>query len=282
MDTGKLQISQALVGKLEQVEIEAWKDFYNSAPRDALASCGVKLIRVSSGFFFIASGVDTLALNRVIGLGVIEPLTEKILDKAIAFYKEAHAPRFFIQLHPDVVTPEIKQMLDTKGFQHHNNWVKMYRDTTPLPPLETNMRVEEITSKDAPVFATIFIRGFEWSDFLQSWAQSVVGRRGWRHYLAYDGAAPVATGAFFTWGQHAWVDFASTLPQARGRGAQAVLVARRIADAKQAGCNWLVVETAEDTAKRPAPSFRNMIRYGFQVAYVRPNYVYYCDKGDGK
>ena len=282
MDTGKLPISQDLVGKLEQVEVEAWRDFYNSAPRDALQACGVKLIKASSGFFFIASGVDTLALNRVVGLGLSEPLTEETLDKAIAFYKKARAPRFFVQLHPELVTPEVKQMLQAKGFQHHNNWVKMYRDTAPLPPLETSMRVEEIKSNDAPVFATILIRGFEWSDFLQSWAQSVVGRRGWRHYLAYDGSAPVATGAFFIWGQHAWINFASTLPQARGRGAQAVLVARRILDARQAGCNWLVVETAEDTAQRPAPSFRNMIRYGFQTAYVRPNYIYYCDGVDSK
>jgi GNAT superfamily N-acetyltransferase len=278
MDTGKIQIAPDLVGKLEQVEMQAWRDFYNSAPRDALESCGVKLIKEASGFFFIASGVDTLALNRVVGLGIEEQLTEASLDKAIAFYRKAGVPRFFVQLHPEIVTPDVKRVLKKKGFTHHNNWVKLYRDTTPLPPVDTNMTIEEINSKDAPLFATILIRGFEWSDFLQSWAQAVVGRNSWRHYLAYDGAAPVATGAFYTWGQHAWIDFASTLPKARGQGAQAALVARRIVDAKQAGCNWLVVETAEDTPQKPAPSFRNMVRYGFQTAYVRPNYIYYCDK----
>jgi hypothetical protein len=36
----------------------------------------------------------------------------------------------------------------------------------------------------------------------------------------------------------------------------------------------LVVETAEDTPEKGAPSFRNMLRFGFQVAYVRPNFIY--------
>jgi hypothetical protein len=34
------------------------------------------------------------------------------------------------------------------------------------------------------------------------------------------------------------------------------------------------VETAEDTVQRDAPSFRNMQRLGFEVAYARPNYLW--------
>jgi hypothetical protein len=52
------------------------------------------------------------------------------------------------------------------------------------------------------------------------------------------------------------------------------LLARRITDAADLGCRRLVVETAEDTPKKDAPSFRNMLRFGFQVAYVRPNYIF--------
>jgi hypothetical protein len=33
-----------------------------------------------------------------------------------------------------------------------------------------------------------------------------------------------------------------------------------------------VVETAEETPVRPVPSLRNLLRLGFEVAYLRPNY----------
>ena len=35
-----------------------------------------------------------------------------------------------------------------------------------------------------------------------------------------------------------------------------------------------VVETAEDTPQRNAPSYRNMLSFGFREVYVRPNYIY--------
>jgi hypothetical protein len=84
----------------------------------------------------------------------------------------------------------------------------------------------------------------------------------------------MATAAVYCRGEYAWIDFASTLPGYRGRGGQAALLARRIADGAALGCKWLVVETAEATPEKPAPSYRNMRRYGFEVAYVRPNYLY--------
>ena len=35
-----------------------------------------------------------------------------------------------------------------------------------------------------------------------------------------------------------------------------------------------VVETAEERPGYPAPSLRNALRLGFEVAYTRPNYIY--------
>ena len=37
---------------------------------------------------------------------------------------------------------------------------------------------------------------------------------------------------------------------------------------------WVSAETAEDTITRDAPSFRNLRRLGFEVAYRRPNYIW--------
>jgi len=43
-------------------------------------------------------------------------------------------------------------------------------------------------------------------------------------------------------------------------------------DGIEMGCRWLVVEADPDTAERPNPSYRNLVRFGFKLAYERPNY----------
>jgi GNAT superfamily N-acetyltransferase len=100
------------------------------------------------------------------------------------------------------------------------------------------------------------------------WVAGLVGQPGWRHYLAFDGKRAVATAAMYVDGNVAWIDFASTLPECRGRGAQSALIARRVADCAESGVATMVVETAETS-----PSRRNLERLGFAAAYVRPNYL---------
>jgi GNAT superfamily N-acetyltransferase len=152
--------------------------------------------------------------------------------------------------------------------------VKLYRDTSPPPSVATDLTVRRIDKTDALAFGTIAARCFGWPEATGRWIGEVVGRPRWQHYMAYDGGEAVATGALFASGEAAWLDFAATLPAYRGRGAQAALLARRIVDAAELGCRHLVVETAEDTPQRGAPSHRNMLRFGFQEAYARPNYIH--------
>ena len=47
-------------------------------------------------------------------------------------------------------------------------------------------------------------------------------------------------------------------------------MARRIRDGADLGCRWLVTETGEDTPHHPNPSYHNMLRTGFLLAYQRP------------
>jgi hypothetical protein len=39
------------------------------------------------------------------------------------------------------------------------------------------------------------------------------------------------------------------------------------------GCSHIITETSEELPHRPNPSFRNMMRAGFDVVYQRPNYM---------
>lgn len=258
----------------ETPEMAAWHDFFNAASRESISNSGLQATDLDGAVATRVAHADVLAFNRVIGIGLHGPATDQHVEQLIRFYSEAGVPRFFVQLSPAAHPAHLERRLNERGFQHYNNWVKLYRDTSPPPSAHTDLTVRQIDESGALAFGTIAAQCFGLPEATRSWIGEVVGRPGWQHYLAFDRQQPVATGALFVSGDQAWLDFAATLPEYRGRGAQAALLARRIVDAAQLGCRWLVVETAEETPQRGAPSFRNMLRFGFRQAYVRPNFIY--------
>lgn len=256
---------------LELAEAAAWNDYCASAPPAIRREVGAGARRFGSAVAMIAAKVDVLACNRVIGLGVEGAVSDATIDGIVDAYAEAGAHRFFVQLAPG--SGELGPRLGRRGFTLHNHWMKLWRGVDPPQPVRSDLRVERVGVGRAETFGRLFVENFEWSESLVPWIAAPVGRPGWRHYLAFDGDRPVATGAMFVAGRTAWIDFASTRPDARGRGAQSALVVRRILDCRGLGVERMVVETAEPTEDHPAPSFRNMRRFGFEVAYRRPNWI---------
>jgi sugar phosphate isomerase/epimerase len=74
-------------------------------------------------------------------------------------------------------------------------------------------------------------------------------------------------------GDHAWLGVGATKPEARRRGAHRALLSRRIEAAQRAGARWVVTETGVPQSGQDAPSQRNILAAGFQLAYVRPNWA---------
>jgi GNAT superfamily N-acetyltransferase len=259
---------------LEETECAAWGDLYLSAGRLPDNPCDIKLITRGAAQLSIVGNSNVLALNRVLGLGLDRPITEQDINEIIFAYRDSGAGRFFVQPHPEALTQGVQDLLLNCGFRHYNNWIKLYRDATLLEKVKSDLAARKIDTACAHEFASIVTSCFEWDERLIPWIASTVGRRDWHHYLAYAGAKPVATGAFYVNADQAWIDFAATDADYRGMGAQSLLMQCRIADAIDCGCKTLVVETAQQTEERSAPSHRNMLRFGFKEAYARANFLY--------
>src|SRR5262249_41872737 len=103
---------------------------------------------------------------------------------------------------------------------------------------------------------------------------NLVGREGWQHFVAYDGDTSAGTGALYIKNKIGWLGIAGTLASHRKRGAQGAIMAARIRAAAEAGCEWVITETGEDLPHHPNPSYHNMLRTGFNLAYQRANYLY--------
>ena len=99
---------------------------------------------------------------------------------------------------------------------------------------------------------------------LRAIAELAVSNRVMTHFLVEQDAAPIATASLGIHGGVALLAGASTVPAARGRGAQALLLAARLAEASRRGCELAMMVTAPGTASQ-----RNAERRGFRVAYTR-------------
>jgi hypothetical protein len=271
-----LSVNEARVEQeLESTEAEAWVQLQLSLPVEIRRRLGIDVRRRDDAVLFIATGSRELAINKVMGLGLRTPLTEHALDTMIAEYAAAGVQRFIIQWHPNAHPAEALGWFSSRGFVLLSRTAKLCRPISEdaPPDLESSLQIDEIAPNEAEIFESVVARPLGVPLGLEAGIRSTLGHPGWRYYLARDAGRPIAGGAFFARGQHAWFGLGATIDTDRRRGAQSALLARRMRDAATDGCVWASADTLVETAERPNQSYRNMRRMGFVTAYERPSFV---------
>jgi hypothetical protein len=266
--------SEQIANLVEFAETEAWVSTYRYLPPEFVKEYGVHTQHLGSAAVTMMSKLDWQLFNRVLGIGVGDMATEALLDVAIDIYQSAEIENYVIPISPSAQPAQLTKWLSARGFVEGDNWVKMYRGNEPPPSVQADFRIEAIGTDDAAAFGDIATRGFRVPPQLAPTFSGTVGRPGWHHYLGYDGERPVATAGMFKKGDVAWFGMSSTLESHRKRGAQSAMFARYIQDGLTLGCNWFVTETWEETPESHNSSYRNMLRAGFELAYLRRNYVH--------
>jgi len=207
---GNIRLAGRFSRDLEKIEIRVWNEFYKYADEATIGSCGIDMDGGEMLSVLIASKLDILAMNRVIGLGLGEAADDKSIEKIISRYKDAGVPRFFVQLHPLARPESLPELLTNHGFSHYNNWVKLYREIEAPLPEPAELEIKEIGPDEGSKFAEIVATSFGWPDNIRPLIASAVGKPGWHFYMAYDDGIPIATGANFIDGHYCWIDFAAT------------------------------------------------------------------------
>jgi hypothetical protein len=211
--------------------------------------------------------------NRVIGLGLHQPATEVMIDELMGLYGRGHIP-FMISVSPAAQPAQLTDWLLERGFRHSSNWAKVIRGTNPPPKIETELHIEQVDETTAGQYAAVVQTGFQMPAWTATLYEHMAKLSNVYSYIAYAGDVPAGVGTLLVSGEWGALFNAATLPKYRRRGAQGAIMARRIRDGISLGCRWFTTETGEDTPNAPNPSYHNMIRTGFQLAYLRPNYLY--------
>lgn len=228
-------------------------------------ACGLEI----AGGAALYDGVDS-PCTQSFGLGMVAPLTGYDLDLIEDFYRERGAP-FFHEVSP-LAGLEIHRLLASRGYLPVEFTSVMFRELDQPTEGEAtdaggiNARV--VGEDEWASWARISTEGWsefpEYADVIHDLALVSAAREGSFSFLAEDGGKPMATGSLSIIGDVALLNGASTIPDARRRGAQRLLLDRRLGFARERGCR-----VAQICAQPGSGSQRNAERAGFRIAYTR-------------
>jgi len=261
------------VAALDAIEVAAMADFFRAAPRHLRVAHDIEVRTLPEATLLLSRGIEPGVLfRRVAGLGASHAVTGAGLDAVLAPMRALRAS-FAVAMAPGADTGLLAGMLQERGLQPGYAWMKFRRDCLPVPEVQTDLDIRTVGPECAVPFGTVIQEGFGLQPAIVPWAGSLVGRPGWCCVMAFDGATPVAAGAVFIQGEHAWLGLGATLASHRRRGAQSGLLAHRLREVASHGARAAVTETGERLPDKPGNSYRNIVRSGFTEACLRQNYM---------
>jgi hypothetical protein len=261
---------------LERTEARFWREIWDAVPAGVGVAKGVRRTELGPvQATVVAALTKPRFLNLILGAAGADAAAEGFVAAAVDWVRE-QGVRGFALLDPNLPgAPAAEAALTAAGYEREHDWMRFVRDAHP-PRFKVAGEVEVVeldgSEEDAP-FGAIAALGFG----LPAWAASLFAPLpalpDWRCYLALVDDEPRACAAMLLDGEVAELGIAATLEGGRRRGCQLALLAQRIEDAAAAGASTLFVETGARVPGHPSTSYGNVLRAGFEEAYLCPGWT---------
>jgi GNAT superfamily N-acetyltransferase len=235
-----------------------------------------------AGAYAIFAGRDS-PITRTIGLGMNGAVSASDVEQVEEFYRSRQAPAQ-IDLCP-LADASLKTLLNERGYHLHdfaNVWVQPlagFDDDKAAGATPDGVSVRETVAADSDDWIRAVSGGFaEREDLLPAELEIATvffHESETRCFLSLVDGRPAGGGALFIHKGVAAFFSGSTLPAARGRGAQTALLQARLRAAREAGCDLALVKTAPGSASQ-----RNVQRAGFRLAYTKAMMRRYWTEGE--
>lgn len=263
---------RAIMERIDRVEIQSFVSLYQDAPAELRAGLFEEegVLAVWLGTF------DDAGFSSISGIDAAgDP--EATLARILVMAKQAGVKTMGMEDHPDLDPAFDSAWFAAHGFRPDHDeqiWWRPLHDVQPQSEPE-DVRIEQAVQADRDTFASVLNEGFGAGPDggLGRVFAAVIGKPGWRHYIAYVDDEPGAAAAMFIDEEVADCFVASTRPAARRRGAQTALISRRLLDGRAAGCDIATAQSVTDNA-----SPRNFERHGFMPVYRRTIYSRRLDR----
>ena len=119
----------------------------------------------ASDCLLVVSPADVLYVNRVLGAGLHEPVSETLLRQVQSCYIQYGTKRYFIQPAPQY-GDESGKTLTRLGGQLYSNWVKLLK--VPQPQQLSHIPIRQATEADYEAMAGLLVTAFGWPNALKA------------------------------------------------------------------------------------------------------------------
>ena len=255
-----------LAKRLERTEGHTNARFVESRTRrmPEIGACWIEV----AGTYAMFDGVGS-PCTQTFRLGMFEPVTDTALDTLETFFASRKSDTFH-EVSP-LADPSALTLLNARGYRPCELTSVLFR---PLPAPGSDLEsgssivVERMAPTEQPLWAETALRGWgesaEVREFMSAFGPTLAGAEDAYPFLARLDGAPVATGSLVMCHDVALLAGASTVPEARGNGAQRALLGARLQFAANMGCTLAMMCAAPGSSSQ-----RNAERSGFRIAYTR-------------
>jgi GNAT superfamily N-acetyltransferase len=252
----------------EHCEARAYERLLLHAPETLRQELGLAVHHVGGAVALVAGGIrQTLMLNRVIGLGLREPLTPALLERIDRIYHDAGVDTYAVELTPPAMaSPAIASLPPRAARMCYVSTTMMVRPADPgVDPGAGDFAVRQVGASQASAFADLCRANFNLGEPVGRLLAAGFTDPCARHYLGYEGQQPVAAGLTMAFDDGvAWLGWVNVLPGHRGRGLQRALASLQTRGALAQGARWITLEAAFGSARGTTPSYRNYERLGWR------------------
>lgn len=207
-------------------------------------------------------------VTQTFGLGLFETTTDEDLRRIEEFFEVRGSPVYH-EVSP-LADVSLWPLLNGRGYEPFEFTSVMFQPLRAgaAARRDSDVSVRVVGPEEYELWAQTAARGWsefeELSDFMLGLSRVSARRADGLSFLAELDGRPVATGALSICEGVAVMAGASTVPEARRRGAQLALLDARLAHAAAHGCDLAMM-----CAQPGSASQRNAERQGFRIAYTR-------------
>lgn len=266
--------SPGMTGLAEATEAELYFACETGAPASAKKELGIATARIGGGVALSMREDRTNFWSKAQGFGVSEPVTAKLVDEVLSFFRAEGTPSAQLQIAPSMLPRDWESIAAERGLRAESAWLKL---SAPIDQATatatTELQVAKVRPEDAEQWASAVLRGFGMpEDTLGPMFAAYVENPAFTLFAVWDGEEIVAGGNLFIHGSVGSINHGSTLPGHYRRGAQSALIAARIEAAREAGCSWVISETGKPQPGETNASLDNLRRAGLRPMYARQNW----------
>lgn len=260
--------------RLEMVSQRFRREMWKSVVPEAVSESGVELERfgpVQATTFGDLPAI--LSLNQIQGAAEPGAIDSGHLAAAIEWMRQ-HEVHFCVPVAEARPGADAAHAwLGDRGYEQGTGWVKFVRDLSP-PEFEVDpgIAIYELGSEeiDGEALSAIVAEAMNLPAPAGTLFFSLPQRPDWRCYTAAlePGELVVSTASMMIDGDVVQLGPGNTVERARGHGCNLALLQRRLIDAAAMGCRTAVVELWDCEPDSLSSAGRNLLRAGFEMAYM--------------